>query len=298
MILVHVGFIAGFFGSMLGLGGGWLTVPALQLFGVEPMTAVGTSLTAMIFNAAMGVFRYHKKKILLISLGIVLAVPGVLGVYLGKTTLAELETYGYSDVMLKYSFIFLQLTLALTMFISSRKKSGLKAKKLSPKWSVLGPSVVINGTMRIGLINTAIIGLSAGFLSGLLGIGGGIIMTPALVALFGVTVVQAASASLVSVLMSAMIGSGLYWIEDKAIFNYAAILAISTATGSYLGSSLAPRLYETTLKKIFAVLALLTAAALIFKESIDPSISIGILIVGSTILFFIALKSKKKESPG
>jgi uncharacterized membrane protein YfcA len=221
-----------------------------------------------------------------------------LGVYLGKTALGELETYGYSEVMLKYSFIFLQLTLALTMFLSSRKKADRKAKKISPKWAVFGPSVAINGTIRIGLINTAIIGLSAGFLSGLLGIGGGIIMTPALVALFGVSVVQAASASLVSVLMSALRGSGLYWIEGKAIFNYAAILAISTASGSYLGSSLAPRLYETTLKKIFAALALLTALALIFKESIDPFISIGILIAGSTILFVIALRTKKKESPG
>ncbi len=296
LILVHVGFIAGFFGSMLGLGGGWLTVPALQLCGVEPMTAVGTSLTAMIFNAATGVYKYHKKKILLMSVGLVLACPGLLGVYLGKSTLEAIAEAGHSEVVLKTAFILLLLTLGIVMTFSSRKKESSTPTRLPGKLAVLGPAIQINEHIRIGLLNTGVVGLAAGFFSGLLGIGGGIIMTPALVALFRISVVQAASASLVSVLISSLLGSGLYWHEGKAIFVYAVILAASTTAGSYLGSSLAPRMHETVLKRIFSFLTILTATALILKGSNDSLLSIIILLVGSTILFLIALTAKKKES--
>ncbi len=295
-ILIHVGFIAGFFGSMLGLGGGWLTVPALQLFGVEPMTAVGTSLTAMIFNAATGTYKYYRKKILQLSLGLVLAGPALIGVYVGKNTLAMLAAAGQSEVVLQYAFIVLMVTLGIVMTISSRKKESKSLHKLPGKWAVLGPAVQINEQLRIGVLNTCVVGLTAGFLSGLLGIGGGIIMTPALVFFFGISIVQAASASLVSVLISSLLGSSLYWYEGKAIFIYAIILAASTAAGSYLGSSLAPRMHEGVLKKIFACLAFLTATALILKGTEHSILSVIILLVGASILFLFALKAKKKES--
>ncbi len=294
-ILVQVGFIAGFFGSMLGLGGGWLTVPALQLFGVEPMAAVGTSLTAMIFNAAIGTYKYYKNKILLITLGLVLAVPGLIGVYLGKATLTRLADLGYSEIALKSSFIALQLTLAVLMLLSSRKNVPQPANMRSKSWANIGPAIRINETMKISLLHAGTIGLTAGFLSGLLGIGGGIIITPALVALFGISVVQAASASLVSVFISALLGSSLYWYEGKAILSYAVILAFSTATGSYLGSTLAPKMRESVLKRIFGFLTLLTATTLLLNDSTNHMLSICILLVGSMVLFIIALKTKKKE---
>lgn len=296
-ILIQVGFIAGFFGSMLGLGGGWLTVPALQLFGVEPLAAVGTSLTAMIFNAATGTYKYYKKKILLVSLGLVLAVPGLIGVFLGKSTLTHLSDLGYSETALKTAFIVLQITLAVVMLLSAGKKKTELDKKARARWASFGPAIRINDTMQISALHAGVIGLTAGFLSGLLGIGGGIIMTPALVALFGISVVQAASASLLSVLISALLGSSLYWFEGKIIVTYAVILAVSTAAGSFLGSSLAPRMRESVLKRIFGCLTLLTAVALIMIGSSTPSLPITILLVGSMILFMIALKAKKSDMP-
>ena len=296
-ILIQVGFIAGFFGSMLGLGGGWLTVPALQLFGVEPMAAVGTSLTAMIFNAATGAYKYHKKRILLVSLGLVLAGPGLIGVYLGKLALTAFADLGYSEIVLKSSFICLQVTLAVIMFLSARKKDSQTEKNVPRAWAKFGPVAQINETMQISVFHACAIGLTAGFLSGLLGIGGGIIMTPALVALFGISIVQAAGASLVSVLVSALLGSSLYWYAGKAILSYAVILAISTATGSYFGSSLAPQMRDSVLKRIFGCLTLLTASALLLNDSSIPLLSICVLLVGSMILFIIALTAKKKESP-
>ncbi len=296
-ILIQVGFIAGFFGSMLGLGGGWLIVPALQLFGVEPMAAVGTSLTAMIFNAATGTYKYHKKKILLVSLGLVLAAPGLIGVYLGKSTLTHLSDLGYSEIALKTAFIVLQITLAAVMLFSAGKKENAPPQNSRASWTNFGPKIRINDMMTISAVHAGVIGLTAGFLSGLLGIGGGIIMTPALVALFGISIVQAASASLVSVLISALFGSSLYWFEGKIIFAYAVILAISTATGSYLGSSLAPKMRETVLKRIFGSLTLLTAIALMLNGSSIPMLSIAILLIGSMVLFVIALTAKKKEVP-
>jgi len=118
-----------------------------------------------------------------------------------------------------------------------------------------------------------------------------------LVILLGIGVVQAASASLVSVLTSSLLGSSLYWSDGHAVFIYAAFLALGTAVGSFLGTSLAPQMSEAVLKKVFACLTLLTAMALLSKEVMPTSVSLVILVFGSTLLLIVALSAKLKKSP-
>jgi len=111
------------------------------------------------------------------------------------------------------------------------------------------------------------IGLLAGFMSGLLGIGGGIIIIPALVYLLGYSQQNAQGTSL---------GLLLLPIGILAVLNYhragfvnikaAAIMCITFIIGSYITSKIAVELPETIIKKMFAVFLLFYAAKLFLEK--------------------------------
>jgi uncharacterized membrane protein YfcA len=113
----------------------------------------------------------------------------------------------------------------------------------------------------------AIIGLAAGVLSGMIGIGGGIIIVPALVFILGFSQQQAQGTSL---------GLLLLPVGILAVFNYykqgfidvkvVGIMCVTFVLGGWLGSKLALSVPQETVKKIFAILLLVVAAKMLFFD--------------------------------
>lgn len=111
------------------------------------------------------------------------------------------------------------------------------------------------------------IGLAAGFLSGLVGIGGGIIMVPALVFFLGLSQKQAQGTSL-GVLMMPVVALAVwqYHKQGQINFNYVFLIAIAFITGGLLGSKLALSLTDDKMKKIFAVVLLILSVKMLFFD--------------------------------
>ena len=129
-------------------------------------------------------------------------------------------------------------------------------------------------TMTIQLIVTIIIiGLTAGMLSGLIGIGGGIILVPALVYFLSYDQHRAQGTSLgVLTFPVVILASIKYYIDLKNTdhpidFKVIAFLAIGFIVGGFLGSSLALKLDKEVLKKIFAVVLFYTAIKMLSWDS-------------------------------
>jgi uncharacterized protein len=121
-------------------------------------------------------------------------------------------------------------------------------------------------TMATQLIITAlIIGLAAGMLSGLVGVGGGIIMVPALVFFMNYTQHQAQGTSLAVLTLPVVILASLYYYHQcqKAgtpiDLKIVGLLAGGFIIGGYFGSKMALAIDQQTLKKIFAVILFYTA---------------------------------------
>jgi len=115
------------------------------------------------------------------------------------------------------------------------------------------------------LIILALVGLTAGFISGTLGVGGGIIIVPALVFFLGFTQHQAQGISLG--IMLAPIGLLAfinYHKEGYTNLKYSFLMLIVFFIGSYLGSRMAVELPAATLKKIFGGLMLVAGVRMIF----------------------------------
>ena len=110
-----------------------------------------------------------------------------------------------------------------------------------------------------------IIGLAAGILSGLVGVGGGIILVPALVYFLNYTQHQAQGTSLGVLTFPVVIFAFLYYYKELQTmgnpidFRIIAFLAVGFIAGSYFGSHLAIRIDKEMLKKIFAVILFYTA---------------------------------------
>jgi uncharacterized membrane protein YfcA len=117
------------------------------------------------------------------------------------------------------------------------------------------------------LIILLLIGIVTGVMAGMLGIGGAIIMIPALVFLMGFNQQMAQGTSLAVMLPPIGIFAAYnYWKAGQVNIKFALILAAAFIIGSYFGSKLAINIPQNILKKIFGILLLLVAAKMLFSK--------------------------------
>ncbi len=123
---------------------------------------------------------------------------------------------------------------------------------------------VMTGTIVLSLI---MIGLLAGMLSGLVGVGGGIVMVPLLVLLLGFNQHQAQGTSLtVLVVPVTALAVYNYYKEGYINWKYAAIIAVFFVVGSYFGSKLAISIDQKMLKKVFGVVLIVVAGKMLLEK--------------------------------
>lgn len=115
------------------------------------------------------------------------------------------------------------------------------------------------------LISLIIIGTITGFLAGMLGIGGGLVVIPALAMVLGMTQHAAQGTSLAMMLPPiGIIAAYNYYKAGNVDIKFALILAVMFIIGSYFGSKVAIKLPQEVLKKIFGVFLLLVAIKMLF----------------------------------
>lgn len=114
----------------------------------------------------------------------------------------------------------------------------------------------------------ALIGIIAGMLSGLVGVGGGIVMVPLLIYLMGFNQHQAQGTSL-TVLVVPVTAAAVYnyYKEGYIDWRYAAIIALFFVVGGYFGSKMAISIDQKMLKKIFAVVLLFVAGKMLLSKN-------------------------------
>src|SRR6188768_3413538 len=112
-----------------------------------------------------------------------------------------------------------------------------------------------------------IIGVAAGILSGLVGVGGGIIIVPALVYFIGFSQKTAQGTSLALIMLPVGIfGVMQYYKQGHVDYKIVGILAIGFLAGSFFGSKLALSISQEALKKVFAVLMIIIAFKMLFLD--------------------------------
>jgi uncharacterized protein len=122
------------------------------------------------------------------------------------------------------------------------------------------------------VLGLLIVGLAAGLLSSMVGIGGGIVVVPALVFVFGLSQKMAQGTSLALMLPPIGIASVIIYAKSGNVkWEYAAFMCVSFVIGSYFGSLWVKNLNTITVKRIFAVFMIVIAVKYLFFDKPKPT---------------------------
>ncbi|MDQ0728820.1 sulfite exporter TauE/SafE family protein [Microbacterium sp. W4I20] len=173
LALIALGLVAGFLSGLFGIGGGIIVVPALLMLGYDQRRAAGTSVAAILPPSIVGTVGYALTGHIDWIAGIALAVGVVIGAQVGSYLLARL-----SRPALFWSFLLFLIFSAASLWFSVPSRDDSIAITV---WTVLA------------LIGAGVV---TGILSGVLGVGGGVIVVPALMFFFGASDLIAKGTSL------------------------------------------------------------------------------------------------------
>jgi uncharacterized membrane protein YfcA len=118
----------------------------------------------------------------------------------------------------------------------------------------------------VELVALGVIGVGAGFLAGLLGIGGGLLMVPAMVLVLGFDQHVAQGTSLVVIIPAALAGTATHYRNGRVSLGNAALLAVGGIAGAAIGSMSALSVDDALLRRLFGVFLLVVAAQLVLRR--------------------------------
>ena len=122
------------------------------------------------------------------------------------------------------------------------------------------------------ILGLLIVGLAAGLLSSMVGIGGGIVVVPALVFMFGLSQKMAQGTSLALMLPPIGIASVIIYSKSGNVkWEYAAFMCVSFVVGSYFGSIWVKNLNTITVKRVFAIFMIVVAVKYLFFDKPKPT---------------------------
>jgi len=223
ILLLVLGFFAGAYGALVGLGGGIILVPVLSIWlGVPIKTAVGISLVCVIATSTGAAAVYVQRHMTDLRLGMVLELATVLGAITGAAAAAYLP-----DHIIKALFAAFLAYAALMM---------LRQKPAADTAAEAADYQVRNYPLGLG------VSYVAGSVSGILGIGGGPIKVPMMYLLMGVPIKVAAATSNFMIGVTAAASAFLYYGRGDIIVPVAAPLATGVFAGALAGSRLSARL--------------------------------------------------------
>jgi uncharacterized membrane protein YfcA len=221
-LTVAAGVGTGVLSGTFGVGGAVLSTPAIRVLGASAAIAVGTTLPSIIPGAVSGTVQYQPQGLIDWSLVAVTVPAGVLAAVIGAE-LAHVLPGGGHPLMV--------LTALLLLW------SAVRLIQDRPDPAEDAPAATRATSSR--LLVTSGVGAAAGLLSGLLGIGGGVVIVPAFRGLIGVPIKRAIATSLVCVGCFAVPGTITHALNGGIDWAFALWLAVGAIPGARLGAQVA-----------------------------------------------------------
>ncbi len=275
--ITAMGGAVGFIGGLFGVGGNFLLIPILTvIFRVPLAIAIGTSLCQIIGTGSAALYRHNKLRQGEIRIDWLMLVGGLIGANAGAGAFARLADGGKIEVLGHYvplvrvvvSIIYSALltVVAIWMLYDSRtRKSGIPGPP-GPLTKILLPplSVLPRSKHVVSSIVIAYLGLLLGFLSGLVGMGGGVVLMPILIYGLGMNMRMAAGTGILVLVASAMMGTFAHVQMGHVHLGLAMSLLAGSTLGAPIGANMTSKIDGQQLRGIFAYLVFVTTAAVLW----------------------------------
>jgi uncharacterized membrane protein YfcA len=246
-IMSLTGLGAGLFGGLVGVGGGVIMITLM--IGVSKLDqheAHGTSLVALVFTGVAGATTYGLRGAIDVPAAAALAIPAMFTAGWGAR-----YAHALAEWKLKRCFGAFLVLVSVALLLKDRL-----------------PGVAEPVTGWRGIAALAVAGVVSGFVSGMLGVGGGSLMVPAMVLLVGIGQHVAQGTSLLAMVPAGAAGARAHWRYGSVVTRVLPGLIPGIVAGSYIGGNLAVALGDGTLRIVFA--GILTWTGLLFLRARRP----------------------------
>lgn len=265
LILLAASYCAGLLGSLTGLGGGVVVIPVLTLcFGVDFHYAVGAALVASIATSSGSGSAYVKEGVTNIRLGMFLEIATTIGAVCGAAVAIYLNS---NTIAIIYGSV-----LVLTAAMQQRRKSdhdGVVGSEMARRLKLFSSWPQKDGTMKHYQLRHVGGGFSvmyvAGVLSGILGIGSGVLKVIAMDGIMKVPFKVSTTTSNFMMGVTACASAVIYVQRGNIVPGMACPVMIGVLFGALTGAKLLKRLDVRLLRRIFCIVILMVAANMIYQ---------------------------------
>jgi hypothetical protein len=253
LILIFIGFAVGAFGTLIGAGGGFILMPVLLLMypNEKPEVLTAISLAIVFFNALSGSIAYMFKKRIHYRSALIFSIASAPGALLGAYTTKFIPRN-------QFELIFGVLMLILAIYLLFPRNESLKKLKKNdsqyPVYKLIdfeGHEYSISYNMSVGILISAVVG----FISSLLGIGGGIIHVPALVNWlnFPVHIATATSHGILAVMSAIGTAEHIQAGQLSQVWDKVLYLGVGVVGGAQLGAHFSNRVKGVWIMRALAL---------------------------------------------
>lgn len=267
--LLVIGGITGVLSGLLGIGGAFIVIPLLTAAGLSFREAAALGLIFVVFTSSSGVLQHLRQGTVIWILGLILMAGSIPSAMIGSH---------YSTVLpnrvLQFVFAFILLATAVSYLMY--KRIGPRTERtdysqpddgrnrryiLIRRKQVAGTDLVFPINVFIGLL----LGTCLGFLSGLLGIGGGWFLVPLLVLLMDIPIKIAVGTTLLVTVLTSLTAVVAHWGFGNLSFTIAGPLILSGIVGAQVGTVLLLRISNLWAERLLVLLLVIASAYMLGK---------------------------------
>jgi uncharacterized protein len=267
LLTLLLGVATGVLSALFGIGGAIVSNPGLRALGASPLVAVGTTLPSILPGAISGTLRYRREGLIDWRLVTPAAAAGLLAVVGGSLLSHAVPGEGHLLLLL------IAVLLAFTAWRTAVTRSGTGDEAEGGAGPADGGGAGPAGAGEAGPVGGGVrwraagIGVVAGLLSGLLGIGGGVIMVPAFIELLALPLKSAIATSLVCVGIFGVPATITHAFLGDVDWRLAILLTAGVVPGARIGASLTIRTAERRLRLAVGVFPALIALVYFVTET-------------------------------
>lgn len=274
-----LGIVVGYVAGMFGVGGGFLMTPLLVvLFDVPLPIAVGTGLCQMIGTSLVAFLRHRRARQGELRFDLLMLPGSLLGVALGARMLTFLADAGalrvggqalpWASLVIESAYALLLAWVAASYWRHGRgavdvlqylRPGPLSRVRLGPRIDL--PSAGLRG---VSTVLVAYLGVTLGFLSGLLGIGGGVALNPILIYGYGFPMRQAVGTGIIVLCATAVAGTAAHAARGHVHLGLAVVMLVGGTLSAQFGALASRRLSGAMLGRIHALVILAAIAAVLW----------------------------------
>ena len=278
--LLAIGGGVGLLSGLIGVGGGFLLTPLLIFLGIPPTIAVGTGSNQVVAASVSGALAHWRRGNVDLAMGAVLLAGGIVGSTLGVWMFRVLRALGQIDLVISLFYVvflsaigFLMLVESVRAWQRSRNPSAPRRKlhqhylvhRLPLRMRFRRSKLYISALVPFGL------GLIAGVLTAIMGVGGGFLMVPAMIHLVGMPTSVVVGTSLFQIIfvtanVTFLLAVGTHTVD----LILAAVLMAGSVVGAQFGTRLGVKLRGEHLRALMGLLVLAVAARVAWTLVVTP----------------------------